>query len=158
MRLTSTFALTFVHNALSVSIANALAIATTLRHCTHISFHLVLAASEFLNCTFHILDQPLNHLHATHHLSTQSPSSSIMTPKPSPTTPRSSQTSPPSSSSPLQPIPLHMALETHGNDSALTPPTTPQSDSAARHTLSPADCRTLKKLLGDVRTPSPLAS
>ena len=51
-----------------------------------------------------------------------------------------------------------MALETHGNDSALTPPTTPQSDSAARQTLSPADCRTLKKLLGDVRTPSPLAS
>jgi len=51
-----------------------------------------------------------------------------------------------------------MALETHGNDSALTPPTTPQSDSAARQTLSPADCRTLKKLLVDVRTPSPLAS
>jgi len=58
------FALTFVHNALSVSIANALAIATTLRHCTHTSFHLVLAASYSELHTVHILDQPLNNLHA----------------------------------------------------------------------------------------------
>ncbi|KAF2831809.1 hypothetical protein CC86DRAFT_463601 [Ophiobolus disseminans] len=72
-------------------------------------------------------------------------------------TPRPSHDSPQISPSPLQPIPLHTALETHGNDTAMTTPVTPQSATVARPELSPADCRALEKLLNDVRTPSPLA-
>jgi hypothetical protein len=80
-----------------------------------------------------------------------------MTSEKSNTTPRHSHLSP-DSATPLQPIPLNMALETHGNDTALTPPVTLQSASTSHEPLSPADCRTLKMLLTDVRTPSPLAS
>lgn len=61
------------------------------------------------------------------------------------------------SESPLEPIPLNKALQSHGNDT-LAPPTTPQAASASRQNLTPGDCRTLKKLLKGVRTPSSAVS
>lgn len=70
-------------------------------------------------------------------------------------TPRLSQPKtqfPPISPSPLRPISLQASLSTHGNDSI--PISTPQRDEV-RTPLSPADCRTLKKLLLDVQSPSP---
>jgi hypothetical protein len=58
--------------------------------------------------------------------------------------------------SPLQHIPLDAALKFHGNDTA-PPPSTPAAD-GTRTPLSPSDCRTLKKILEGVQSPSPLAS
>jgi hypothetical protein len=65
------------------------------------------------------------------------------------------QTMSPAHSSPLQPITLDAALETHGND--VLPPSSP-SAGTPRSPLSPADCRTLSKILQDVRRASSLAT
>jgi hypothetical protein len=59
-------------------------------------------------------------------------------------------------SSPLQRISLDAALESHGNDTVLSP-NTPSADET-RSPLSPSDCRTLKKILEDVQSPSRTAS
>jgi hypothetical protein len=56
----------------------------------------------------------------------------------------------------LRPTTLDAALETHGNDTAL-PPSTPAIDKE-HSPLTPADCRTLKKILDDVHGASPVAS
>jgi hypothetical protein len=74
-------------------------------------------------------------------------------PKPAPRTPQDSSQMP---SSPLQRISLDAALESHGNDTVLSP-RTPSADEA-RSPLSPSDCRTLKKILKDVQSPSRTAS
>jgi hypothetical protein len=55
---------------------------------------------------------------------------------------------PPTLSPPLKPNTLHASLETHGNGMADAP----------RSPLSPADCRTLSKILEEVRRASPLAT
>jgi hypothetical protein len=55
-------------------------------------------------------------------------------------------------SSHLQRISLDAALESHGNDTVLSP-NTPSADEN-RSPLSPSDCRTLKKILEDVQSPS----
>jgi hypothetical protein len=59
-------------------------------------------------------------------------------------------------SSPLQCLPLNAALESYGNDTALSPKT--PSANVARSPLTSSDCRTLKKILGDVQSPSRTAS
>jgi hypothetical protein len=59
-------------------------------------------------------------------------------------------------SSPLQHISLDAALESHGNDTVLSPKTL--SADETRSPLSPSDCRTLKKILEDVQSPSRTAS
>jgi hypothetical protein len=59
-------------------------------------------------------------------------------------------------SSPFHEVPLDAALTTHGNE---TLPILQTPLRQSRHSpLSPADCRTLEKILEDVRSPSPLAS
>lgn len=57
--------------------------------------------------------------------------------------PSSRQSLPSTPSTPLQTISLEASLQTHGSDTSAS--------------LSPADCRTLKKILQDVRTASPRA-
>jgi hypothetical protein len=91
------------------------------------------------------LTSHLPHSNIPLHLS-MSPSSPPCTPPDSP------QMAP----SPLQHLPLDAALESHGNDTAFSPKT-PSAD-PARSPLSPCDCRTLKKILEDVQSPSQTAS
>jgi hypothetical protein len=59
-------------------------------------------------------------------------------------------------SSPLQRISPDAALESHGNDTVLSPKT--PSANETRSPLSLSDCRTLKKILEDVQSPSRTAS
>ena len=58
---------------------------------------------------------------------------------------------------PLRPLSLDTSLQSHGNDNL---PASPPRRGYARPSLSPADCRTLEKILRDVAsppaTPSPL--
>jgi hypothetical protein len=69
---------------------------------------------------------------------------------PSHSTPRASQSTSPLLSSPLQPIALGAALETHGNDALPSSPLAGRT----RSPLSPADCQTLKKILAHAWSPS----
>jgi hypothetical protein len=59
-------------------------------------------------------------------------------------------------SSPLQRISRDAARESHGNDTVLSPNTPPADET--RSPLSPSDCRTLKKIIEDVQSPSRAAS
>ena len=107
-------------------------------------------ARSLVSTSFCILAQPLNRSASRPTLS-----HSDMASEQSTTTPSTFKAK---SDSPLQPIPLRMALETHGNDSTLGAPETPRATTTSSSSLSPADCRTLNKLLNDVWTPSSLAS
>jgi hypothetical protein len=62
----------------------------------------------------------------------------------------------PAPSSPFHEVPLDVALKTHGNETLHLLQTPPRE--SVRAPLSPADCRTLEKILEDTRSPSPLAS
>lgn len=109
------------------------------KHTCHSNYAASLFSKRFpsLACCFHVL----------HTLSTFSSSRSITSAR---------QYATMTSDQPNS-TPLHMSLETYG-DNTMTPPITLQSVTVARPTMSPADCRTLKKLLNDVQNPSPLTS
>lgn len=79
-------------------------------------------------------------------------------PDPLYTTPLSSRTTKPvasdqrsmPSSPPLRPLALETSLQSHGNDNL---PASPPRQDFGRSSLSPADCRTLEKILRDVSSP-----